>query len=149
MKATQLTQLILAAYSFLGELGSVMRASGIPAKKEGRVSSSKTAVNIGATSWDISRDAQAQLMLRHFGKDVTPSTVESMAQTIANHAEKAKAGYALEKAFSVKVNDLHKAFTDAESVPVNVAPLSPVENVAPRKAANARKASENKVSVSK
>jgi hypothetical protein len=116
MKPTEFTRSILASFSFLGELASVMKQNNVPLKKEGRISSSKTAVNQGAQVWDCTRNEQARLMLSHYGKETTVATVTSMELAIESHNAKARAGYAIEKAFATRIDALHKSFKDVEAV---------------------------------
>lgn len=114
MKPTELFKVILAAFSFLGELAKVMRSNGIPVAKQGRISASKTRVTEGATVWEIGRADQARLMLQAQGKPINTESVEKMARHIEAADAQAKAGYALEKAFGVKVDALYSAAKDVE-----------------------------------
>ncbi len=115
MKPTELTTPIVAAFSLLGELAGVMRSNNVPLKKEGRVSTSKTSVTEGSTTWDCTRLTQATLMLQHKGKTVNQTTIEEMASEIISADLFAKAGYAIEKATGKRMDAIHKAFKDAEA----------------------------------
>lgn len=114
MTPTHITKTIVAALSLLGELAAVMRSNNVPLKREGKLSASKGGVTQGATSWECTRNVQARMMLEHYGKPVNVSTVAEMEDRIAKADLSAKAGYAIQNAFGVKIDDLHSQFLALE-----------------------------------